>query len=155
MQSLTGRRTIQFIVQTGTHVRVKEALLIIILEQKSQTRQNRMLGSPTVKLLSGLRLLLWSKWEVTSREVISYTQKPHQVFRERNSQERGSQKQKNIVYVNLEKWYKWKDFQGRNIDSEIENRHVVTSGKGRMGPIGRIGLTYIYLGLPRSCYCHV
>ena len=58
MQSLTGRRTIQFIVQTGTHVRVKEALLIIILEQKSQTRQNRMLGSPTVKLLSGLRLLL-------------------------------------------------------------------------------------------------
>ena len=57
-----------------------------------------MLGSPTVKLLSGLRLLLRSKWEVTSRAVISYIQKPHQVIRERNSQERGSKSETENKY---------------------------------------------------------
>ena len=45
------------------------------------------------------------------------------------------EREKQISYINaymwnLEKWYKWPYFQGRNIDSDIDNGHVDTEGWG-------------------------
>jgi len=43
--------------------------------------------------------------------------------------------EKQILYINrymwnLEKWYRWTYFQGRNRDAGIENRYVDTAVKG-------------------------
>ena len=32
--------------------------------------------------------------------------------------------------LNLEKWYRWTYFQGKNRDADVENRHVDTMGGG-------------------------
>ena len=66
-----------------------------------------------------------------------------------------SQKVKNKYRIlthmwNLEKWYRWTDLQGRNRDTDVENKRMDTKGgKWRgvvvvVGWIGRLGLTYIY-----------
>ena len=41
----------------------------------------------------------------------------------------------------------WNYFQGRNRDADVENGLVDTLGKGRVGQIGKLGLTYIYYHL--------
>ena len=43
--------------------------------------------------------------------------------------------EKQILYIsrymwNLEKWYRWTYFQGRNRDADTENRYVDTAVKG-------------------------
>ena len=50
----------------------------------------------------------------------------------------------NAYIWNLEKWHRWTYFQVRNRGSDIENRHVDTAGKGIVGQIGRLGLTYMH-----------
>ena len=46
-----------------------------------------------------------------------------------------SEKEKQISYIinaymwNLEKWYRWTYFQGRNRDIDIGNRHVETGAE--------------------------
>ena len=46
--------------------------------------------------------------------------------------------EKQILYINrymwnLEKWYRWTYFQGRNRDANIENRYVDTAVRGWRG----------------------
>ena len=66
-----------------------------------------------------------------------------------------SQKRKQISYINtymwnLEKWYRWTGLQGRNRDTDVENKHMDTKGGKWWGAgvvvwwIGRLGLTYIH-----------
>ena len=63
-----------------------------------------------------------------------------------------SEREKQILYINtymwnLEKWYRWTGLQGRNRDTDVENKRKDTKGgKGRVvvGWIGRLGLTCIY-----------
>ena len=51
---------------------------------------------------------------------------------------------------NLEKWYRGTGLQGRNRDTDVENKHMDTkAGKwqgvgGVVGWIGRLGLTCIH-----------
>ena len=58
---------------------------------------------------------------------------------------------------NLENWYRWTYLQGRNRDTDLENRVMYTrwgGGKERVGWIERIGLINIYtcyLMLSRVC----
>ena len=56
---------------------------------------------------------------------------------------------------NLERWYRWTYFQGRNTDTDVENEHVdIGEGKRRVGWIGEIGLIYIFTAaakLVQSC----
>ena len=48
----------------------------------------------------------------------------------------------------LEKWYKSTGLQGRNKDTDVENKHMDTKGGEWVGVvvrlIGRLGLTYIH-----------
>ena len=62
-----------------------------------------------------------------------------------------SEREKQILYIdvymwNLEKWYRWTYFKGKNRDADIENRqmNMEAEGKGRMGLTGRLGLPYIH-----------
>ena len=48
-----------------------------------------------------------------------------------------SEREKQISYINanmwnLEKWYRWTGLQGRNRDTDVENKHMDTKG-GRGG----------------------
>ena len=56
-----------------------------------------------------------------------------------------SQKEKNkyriLTHTCVEKWCRWTYLQGRNRDIDIKNGHVDMGGKGRVGRIGRLGLT--------------
>ena len=52
---------------------------------------------------------------------------------------------------NLEKWYRWTGLQGRNRDTDVENKRMDTKGGKAgvwvvvvVGCIGRLGLTYIH-----------
>ena len=65
-----------------------------------------------------------------------------------------SEWEKQISYINaymwnLEKWYRWTALQGRNGDTDVENKRMdtkvgkVAGGVVLMGSIGRLGLTYI------------
>ena len=61
-----------------------------------------------------------------------------------------SEIEKQISYINsymwyLEKWYSWAGLQGRNRDTDVENKRMDTKG-GRWGVgwIGRLGLKYIH-----------
>ena len=39
---------------------------------------------------------------------------------------------------NLDKWYRWTSLQGRNRDTDVENKHMDTKeGKWRGGGVGR------------------
>ena len=68
--------------------------------------------------------------------------------------------QKHILYINayrwnLEKWYSWAYLQGRNTDTDIENRLVDTEDEGeggtdRQGP-WNIHITYVKRELMGSC----
>ena len=45
-----------------------------------------------------------------------------------------SEREKQISYINaykwnLEKWYRWTGLQGRNRDTDVENKHMDTRGK--------------------------
>ena len=61
-----------------------------------------------------------------------------------------SEREKQILYINtymwnLEKWYRWTSLQGRNRDTDVENKGMDTKGETReVGWIGRLELTYIY-----------
>ena len=49
-----------------------------------------------------------------------------------------SEREKQILYVNaymwnLEKWYRWTGLQGRNRDTDVENKHMDTKGGKRRG----------------------
>ena len=39
---------------------------------------------------------------------------------------------------------RWTYFQGKNRDPDVENEHMDTGGKGRVGQIERVALTYIH-----------
>ena len=39
-----------------------------------------------------------------------------------------SQNEKNAYMGNLDKWYKWTGLQGRNSDTDVENKHKDTKG---------------------------
>ena len=62
-----------------------------------------------------------------------------------------SEREKQISYINaymwnLEKWYRWTSLQGRNRDTDVENKCMDTkrgSGGGGVGWVGRLGLTCI------------
>ena len=52
-----------------------------------------------------------------------------------------SEGEKQISYIkaymwNLEKWYRWTYFQGRNRDADIENRYVDMRGRGWWDELG-------------------
>ena len=63
-----------------------------------------------------------------------------------------SEREKQISYINaymwnLEKWYRWTGLQGRNRDTDVENKRMDTKG-GKVASvvvvvrwIGRLGLT--------------
>ena len=56
------------------------------------------------------------------------------------------QKKEQILYINvyvwdLEKWYRWTYFQGRNRDADAENRMWTQEARGSARRIGRLGLT--------------
>ena len=62
-----------------------------------------------------------------------------------------SERDKQISYIdiymwNLEKWYRWTYFKGKNRDADIENRqmNMEAGEKGRKGLTGRLGLPYIH-----------
>ena len=66
-----------------------------------------------------------------------------------------SQKEKNKYCIlthmwSLEKWYRWTSLQGRNRDTDVENKHMGTKGESGGGQvvvlwwIGRLRLTYIH-----------
>ena len=67
-----------------------------------------------------------------------------------------SERAKQILYINaymwnLEKWYRWTGLQGRNWDTDVENKHMDTKGGKRWRVvvvvvwwIGRLGLTCIH-----------
>ena len=60
-----------------------------------------------------------------------------------------SQREKQISYKiaymwNLEKWYKWTYLQSRNSHRCREQTYDYHGGKGEVGRIGRLGLTYIH-----------
>ena len=63
-----------------------------------------------------------------------------------NKSERGKQ----ISYINaymwnLETWYRWTSLQGRNRDTDVKKKmYGHQGGKGVVGWIGRLGLTYIH-----------
>ena len=45
-----------------------------------------------------------------------------------------SEKEKQISYINshmwnIEKWYRWNGLQGRNWDTDVENKHMDTKGE--------------------------
>ena len=43
----------------------------------------------------------------------------------------------NAYMWNLEKWYRWTGLQGRNWDTDVENKHMDTKeGKGGWGELG-------------------
>ena len=63
-----------------------------------------------------------------------------------------SEREKRISYINayswnLEKWYRWTSLQGRNWDTDVENKRTDTKGGKRLGVgvgvwwIERLGLT--------------
>ena len=62
-----------------------------------------------------------------------------------------SEREKQISYINaymwnLEKWYRWAGLQGRNTDTDVENKGMDTKG-GKLGGgwwIGWLGLIYIH-----------
>ena len=41
-------------------------------------------------------------------------------------------------------WYRLSYLQSRNTDTDEENKHGYQEGRGRVGWIGRLGLTYIH-----------
>ena len=45
---------------------------------------------------------------------------------------------------NLKTWYRRTYLQGRKRDVDLENGHVDMGWRGRVGQIGRLGLTYIH-----------
>ena len=56
---------------------------------------------------------------------------PRDCHTEWSKSERGKQ----ILYINtymwnLEKWYRWTGLQGRNGDTDVENKHMDTKGEG-------------------------
>ena len=61
-----------------------------------------------------------------------------------------SEREKQILYINaymwdLEKWYRWTVLQGRNWETDVENKCMDTKGeKGEEGGIRRLGLTHIH-----------
>ena len=66
-----------------------------------------------------------------------------------------SEREKQISYINaylwnLEKWYRWTGLQGRNRDTDVENKRMDTKGGKQQGVevvvgwIGRLGLTCIH-----------
>ena len=65
-----------------------------------------------------------------------------------------SERDKQILYINaymwnLEKWYIWTGLQGRNRDTDAENKRMDnkggSGGEGAVvGWIGRLGLTYTH-----------
>ena len=67
-----------------------------------------------------------------------------------------SEREKQISYINaymwnLEKWYRWTSLQGRNRDTDVENKFMDTKWGGKqvvvvmvVGWIERLGLTYIH-----------
>ena len=68
---------------------------------------------------------------ISSSEVIE----PRAYYTEWSKSEREKQILYTIAYTwNLEKWYSWTYLQGRNRDTDIENRPVgtVVEGKGRI-----------------------
>ena len=64
------------------------------------------------------------------------------------------ERKKQISYINgyvwnLEKWYRWTSLQGRNWDTDVENKRIDTKGRKRRGVvvvwwIGRLGVTCIH-----------
>ena len=59
------------------------------------------------------------------------------------SQKREKQVSYSTTYMwNLGKWYRRTYLQIRNRDTDIENKLMDTKGKGRVGWLGRLGLTY-------------
>ena len=51
----------------------------------------------------------------------------------------------NACMWNLEQWYRWTNFQGRNRDTDVKNKCMDTKEeKGRLGWIGSLGLTYTH-----------
>ena len=52
-----------------------------------------------------------------------------------------SEREKQILYINaymwnLEKWYRWTGLQGRNIDTDVENKRIDTNGGKAAGAGG-------------------
>ena len=51
----------------------------------------------------------------------------------------------NTIYMwDLEKCYRWTYLQSRNRETDVENKLTDTKGEGRVGWIGRWGLTHIH-----------
>ena len=51
------------------------------------------------------------------------------------------------IYIwNLEKWYRWTYLQGRNRDTDVENKCIDTARERRVGWIGRLELTSVHYG---------
>ena len=51
----------------------------------------------------------------------------------------------NTIYMwDLEKCYRWTYLQNRNRETDVENKLTDTKGEGRVGWIGRWGLTHIH-----------
>ena len=60
-----------------------------------------------------------------------------------------SDREKQVSYIDAytwerEKWFRWIYLQDRNRDADTEDEHVDTGGKGTVGQIGRLGLTYLH-----------
>ena len=69
------------------------------------------------------------------------------------------EREKQILYINgcirnLEKRYWWTCFQGRNRDTDIENRLWTQQGKEREGQIERAALTYIHVCVCACMHVH-
>ena len=57
--------------------------------------------------------------------------------RDCNTEWSKAEREKQISYINaymwnLEKWYRWTGLQGRNRDTDLENKHMDTKG-GKLG----------------------
>ena len=100
---------------------------------------DRWMDKEDVHVYSGIVLSHKKKWNWVIRRDVDGPRVCHTEWVK-------SEREKQISYINaygwnLEKWYRWTYLQGRNRKADVENGRVDTVGKGRVGWIGRLGLT--------------
>ena len=98
----------------------------------------------------GLLLSHKKEWDcVIYRDV----DRPRDCHIEWNKSEKEKQILFNITFMwNLEKWYRRTYLQGRNRDTDTENKHMDTKGKRGLGWKGSLELTHTHYDITRT-YC--
>ena len=93
-----------------------------------------MTGAWTKKMWCTHNGILLSHWKEWNRVICRDVDGPRVHYTELNKTERRRQiSYINVCMWNLVKWYRWTYLQGRNRDTNVENRHVAMIGEEKRG----------------------